>query len=47
MWISERDIRYTANRKGRPDDLIRRLLFMTNFCDPNKWSFVGVFDDGV
>lgn len=34
-------------RKMRPDYPIRRLLFITNFCNPNEWHFVEVFDDEI
>lgn len=34
-------------KKLRPDYPIRRLLFITNFCNPNQWDFVEVFDDEI
>lgn len=34
-------------KKMRPDYPIRRLLFITNFCNPNKWHFAEVFDDEI
>ncbi len=34
-------------KKMRPDYPIRRLLFITNFCNPNKWNFVEVFDNEI
>lgn len=35
------------NQKLRPDYPIRRLLFITNFCNPNEWDFFEVFDDEI
>lgn len=34
-------------KKLRPDYPIRRLLFITTFCNPNQWNFIEVYDDEI